>query len=96
MDIHIIKFKTFFQLISTLIIVFIWVSFALSDVVLPTKSNAEDDDLSFIISTGRAALNTPEETDLARRRALEDALYLASLEGGAKINGYSAIDSGTN
>ena len=58
MDIQIIKFKTFFQLISTLIIVFIWVSFALSDVVLPTKSNAEDDDLSFIISTGRAALNT--------------------------------------
>ena len=96
MDIQIRKFKTFFQLISTLIIVFIWVSFALSDVVLPTKSNAEDDDLSFIISTGRAALNTPEETDLARRRALEDALYLASLEGGAKINGYSAIDSGTN
>ena len=58
MDIQIRKFKTFFQLISTLIIVFIWVSFALSDVVLPTKSNAEDDDLSFIISTGRAAINT--------------------------------------
>ena len=96
MDIQIRKFKTFFQLISTLIIVFVWISVALSDVVLPTKSNAEEDGLSFIISTGRAALNTPEETDLARRRALEDALYLASLEGGAKINGYSAIDSGTN
>ena len=96
MDIQIRKFKTFFQLISTLIIVFVWVSIALSDVITPIKSNAEDDDLSFIISTGRAALNTPEETDLARRRALEDALYLASLEGGAKINGYSAIDSGPN
>ena len=93
MDIQIRKFKTFS--INFVVIVFVWVSLALSDVVLPTKSNAEDG-LSFIISTGRAALNTPEETDLARRRALEDALYLASLEGGAKINGYSAIDSGTN
>ena len=89
------KFKTFYQLISTLVIVFLWVSIAISDVVLPKKNTAQEDSLSFIISTGRAALNSPEETDLARRRALEDALYLASLEGGAKINGYSAIDSGT-
>ena len=69
MDIQIRKFKTFFQLISSLIIVFIWVSIALSDVITPIKSNATKDGLSFIISTGRAALNTPEETDLARRRA---------------------------
>jgi len=95
MDIISRKFKSFFQLISTLVIVFLWVSIALSDVVLPTKNNVREDGLSFIISTGRAALNSPEETDIARRRALEDALYLASLEGGAKINGYSAIDSGT-
>ena len=55
MDIQIRKFKTFFQLISTLIIVLVWVSVALSDVVLPTKSSAEEDGLSFIIYTGRAA-----------------------------------------
>ena len=89
------KFKTFFQFISIVVIVFLWVSIALSDIVLPTKNNSQKDSLNFIISTGRAALNSPEETDLARRRALEDALYLASLEGGAKINGFSAIDSGT-
>ena len=89
------KFKTFFQSISIVVIVFLWVSIALSDIVLPTKNNSQKDSLNFIISTGRAALNSPEETDLARRRALEDALYLASLEGGAKINGFSAIDSGT-
>ena len=95
MDIQNRKFKTFFQLILTLIVVFLWISIALSDVILPNKNNDQEDSLSFIISTGRAALNSPEETDLARRRALEDALYLATLEGGAKINGYSAIDSGT-
>ena len=89
------KFKTFFQFISIIIVVFLWVTIALSDIVLPTNKNSQKDSLNFIISTGRATLNSPEETDLARRRALEDALYLASLEGGAKINGFSAIDSGT-
>ena len=42
MYIQIRKFKTFIQLISTLIIVFVWVSVALSDIVLPKKNNAEE------------------------------------------------------
>ena len=34
--------------------------------------------------------------DISRRRALEDALYLAALHGGAKINGYSAVSTDTS
>ena len=33
--------------------------------------------------------------DISRRRALEDALY-AALNGGAKINGYSAVSTDTS
>ena len=33
--------------------------------------------------------------DISRRRALEDALYLAALHGGATINGYSAVSTDT-
>ena len=89
------NFKFYFQLILIVFTLVIWVTIALSDTVIPNKNNTEKDTISFILSTGRASLNSPEDTDLARRRALEDALYLASIEGGAKINGYSAIDSGT-
>ena len=32
---------------------------------------------------------------LAKKRALDDALYLASLRGGAKVDGYSNVDSFT-
>ncbi len=86
--------KNVFQFFLTVATIIIWVSIALSDTVAP-KNYSKKDTVSFIISTGRASLSSPGDTDLARRRALEDALYLASLEGGAKINGYSAIDSGT-
>ena len=89
------NFKFYFQLILIAFTLVIWVTIALSDTVIPNKNSTEKDTISFILSTGRASLNSPEDTDLARRRALEDALYLASIEGGAKINGYSAIDSGT-
>ena len=89
------NFKYYFQLILIVFTLVIWVTIALSDTVIPNKNSTEKDTISFILSTGRASLNSPEDTDLARRRALEDALYLASIEGGAKINGYSAIDSGT-
>ena len=48
-----------------------------------------------ITSTGRAVI-IDNDIDLAKKRALDDALYLASLQGGAKINGYSSIDSQSN
>ena len=50
----------------------------------------------FTTATGRAAI-TPEVTaELARMRALEDALYLAALQGGADVNGFTAVSTDTS
>lgn len=48
-----------------------------------------------IVSNGRAVIINGN-VDLAKKRALEDALYLASIQGGARVDGYSSIDSSTN
>ena len=45
-------------------------------------------------ATGRAVL-IADDIQVSRKRALEDALYLAALKGGADINGFSAITSNT-
>ncbi len=45
-------------------------------------------------ATGRSIL-LPENIETSRKRALEDALYLAALKGGADVNGFSAISSNT-
>ena len=47
-----------------------------------------------IISEGRAVIIDGNE-EIAKKIALDDALYLASLQGGAKIDGYSAVDTNT-
>ena len=67
---------------------------AIFSVVL-SKAFAEDT-LSFIETTGRAIIQNDETIDSSRRRALEDALYLAALHGGAKINGFSAVNTDTS
>ena len=67
----------------------------LGDTVDPSKGFTKEDKLEFVTSVGRAALESPEDTTEARRRALDYALYLASLQGGAKVNGFSAIGTGT-
>ena len=54
------------------------------------------DTIRFIETTGRAVLETEKGLDTPRRRALEDALYLAALHGGAKINGFSSVDTDTS
>jgi hypothetical protein len=36
----------------------------------------------------------PGDDSLSRRRALEDALYLAALEGGADLDGFSVVEQG--
>ena len=54
------------------------------------------DTIRFIETTGRAVLESEQELDTSRRRALEDALYLAALHGGAKINGFSSVDTDTS
>ena len=48
-----------------------------------------------VYSKGRAVI-MENNVDLAKKRALEDALYLASLQGGARIDGYSNVDASTS
>lgn len=48
-----------------------------------------------VFSSGRAVI-IDGDIDLAKKRALEDALYLASIQGGARVDGYSSIDKNTN
>jgi hypothetical protein len=45
-------------------------------------------------AVGRAVL-VFDDIQVSRKRALEDALYLAALKGGADINGFSAVTSNT-
>ena len=47
--------------------------------------------IRFTETTGRAVIIDPEMEQEARMMALEDALYLAALEGGARIDGFSAV-----
>ena len=47
-----------------------------------------------IISEGRSVIINGDEIS-AKKRALDDALYFASLQAGAKIDGYSKVNSNT-
>ena len=47
--------------------------------------------MRFTETTGRAVIIDPAMEQEARMMALEDALYLAALEGGARIDGFSAV-----
>jgi hypothetical protein len=49
----------------------------------------------FTETTGRAVIMDSAMEQEARMLALEDALYLAALEGGARINGFSAVMADT-
>ena len=62
--------------------------------VVISRAYAEDT-VRFIETTGRAVVESDEMLDTSRRRALEDALYLAALHGGARINGYSTVSTDT-
>ena len=54
------------------------------------------DNINFkqVEATGRSIV-LPENIETSRKRALEDAIYLAALKGGANVNGFSAISSNT-
>lgn len=54
------------------------------------------DSVRFIETTGRAVIEDSTEVVTARRRSLEDALYLAALHGGAKIKGFSSVSTDTS
>jgi hypothetical protein len=56
---------------------------------------AAEDLIRVIQATGRAAIVAGEDVQTAKGRALEDALYQAALTGGAKINGFSAVQADT-
>lgn len=46
-------------------------------------------------ATGRAIIQHQDSLEEARMLALEDALYYAALQGGAKIEGFSSVDTAT-
>ena len=60
--------------------------------LFPILANAQ---VKFVEVTGRAVIEE-EAPLLSKNSALEDALYLAALQGGAKIAGYSIVDNFTN
>ena len=59
----------------------------------PVNAKAEKN-FKQVEAIGRAVL-VDGNIEVSRKRALEDALYLAALKGGADINGFSAITSNT-
>tara|TARA_B100000579_G_C22806610_1_gene842868 strand:+ start:503 stop:1681 length:1179 start_codon:yes stop_codon:yes gene_type:complete len=79
-------------LIKELVVFFITLLFLLFG---STYIIAQDFSHKTVISEGRAVIIDGNE-DLAKKRALDDALYLASLQAGAKIDGYSNIDQNTS
>lgn len=82
-------FESFLKEIILFLLTIIF--FFLTSTVLLSK----EQDVQLVISTGRAVVIN-DDMELAKKRALDDALYLASLQGGAKVNGYSSIDSQSN
>jgi hypothetical protein len=53
------------------------------------------DGLRMVTATGRAVINDQAALHEAKNIALEDALYLAALRGGAKIDGFSTVQADT-
>ena len=76
------------KLIFFIIAIFVFVS--ISSLLLARESSVQ-----LVTTTGRSVI-IDENVNVAKKRALDDALYLASLQGGAKIDGYSSIDANTN
>ena len=52
--------------------------------------------LRMVSATGRAVINDQAGLHEAKNIALEDALYLAALKGGAKIDGFSSVQADTS
>ena len=71
------------------IFIFIVLSTFNFDLYAQNKSNFKQ-----VEATGRSIL-LPENIESSRKRALEDAIYIAALKGGADVNGFSAINSNT-
>jgi len=55
---------------------------------------ANENSVKMVFTSGRAVIVNGDK-EIAKRRALDEALYLASLQGGAKVDGFSSIDTKT-
>ena len=85
MNKNILKFIKIFQYVLSTGILIIYSNFLLAN---------ENANFKQVEATGRAVL-IAGDLETSRKRALEDALYIAALKGGADINGFSAITSNT-
>ena len=81
--------KKLFLNIENITIFILFSIFSFSVLAAQNNSNFKK-----VEATGRAIL-IDGKIDISRKRALEDALYIAALKGGAKVNGFSAIGSNT-
>ncbi len=55
---------------------------------------ANENTVKMVFTSGRAVIINGDK-GIAKKRALDEALYLASLQGGAKVDGFSSIDTKT-
>jgi hypothetical protein len=62
---------------------------------LDVQANDRKSNLRKIRSKGQIHTNGLDDNE-AQRRALEDALYFASIKGGVQVHGFSSIDNETN
>ena len=86
-----IEYNTFDAVLKDLVLFF---SSVLCVLLLSTYTLANEYDIKEIVTEGRAVIIDGDKK-LAKKRALDDALYIASLRGGAKVDGYSNVDSFT-
>jgi hypothetical protein len=68
----------------------------LFSIILTSSAYGADDQLRMITATGRAVISHADALMEAKNTALEDALYLAALSGGAKIDGFSSVQADTS
>ena len=76
------------------LLIFVKTSFLLMNTTVANANNEQS--FKFTTATGRAAVTQNVTEELARMRALEDALYLAALQGGADINGFTSVSTDTS
>ena len=73
------------KIISTLVLIIVF-----------SENVFAEDKINFkqVVATGRSILLS-NNIETSRKRALEDAIYIAALKGGADVDGFSAISSNT-
>ena len=79
-------YQAFFVILKTVVLL----------VASSIANAASQTSFEFTTATGRAAITPNVTSELARMRALEDALYLAALQGGADINGFTSVSADTS